>query len=43
MKSALEQSIKEKIKTKKGAPKLPKSIEEVILVLNQWLKENALF
>lgn len=32
-----------KIKAKKGALKLPESIEDVISVLNQWLKENAFF
>ncbi|HKZ00064.1 MAG TPA: nucleotidyl transferase AbiEii/AbiGii toxin family protein [Rhabdochlamydiaceae bacterium] len=32
-----------KIKTKKGALKLPESIEDVISVLNQWLEENSFF
>jgi hypothetical protein len=43
MKSAIEQSIKEKIKSKKGALKLSKSIEDVVTTVNQWLEENAFF
>lgn len=34
---------RKKIKTKKGVLQLPESIEEVVLILNQWLEENALF
>src|SRR3990167_10553685 len=36
-------SYRRKIKAKKGALKLPESIEDVIAVLNQWLEENASF
>ena len=43
MKSAIEQSIKEKIKAKKGALKLPESIEDVISDLNEWLEENTFY
>ncbi len=32
---------RKKIKTKKGALKLPESIEAVVSAVNQWLKENA--
>lgn len=32
-----------KIKTKKGALKLPESIEDVVSAMNQWLEENAFF
>lgn len=35
-------SYQKKIKAKKGALKLPESIEDVVSVLNQWLEENAL-
>lgn len=35
-------SYRRKIKTKKGALKLPESIEDVILALNEWLEENPL-
>ena len=34
---------RKKIKTKKGALKLPKSIEDVVSAVNQWLEENAFF
>ncbi len=34
---------RKKIKTKKGALKLPESIEYVVSAVNQWLEENALF
>jgi hypothetical protein len=34
-------SYRRKIKAKKGALKLPESIEDVISVLNQWLVNNA--
>ena len=34
---------RKKIKTKKGALKLPESIEDVVSAVNQWLEENALF
>jgi hypothetical protein len=34
---------RKKIKTKKGALKLPESIEEVVSVLNEWLEENSFF
>jgi hypothetical protein len=36
-------SYRRKIKAKKGILKLPESIEDVILVLNQWLEESAFF
>jgi hypothetical protein len=32
---------RKKIKAKKGAIKLPESIEDVILTLNQWLDSNV--
>lgn len=32
-----------KIKVKKGALKLPESIEDVVSVMNQWLEENSFF
>lgn len=32
-----------KIKTKKGALKLPESTEEVVSTINGWLEENAFF
>ena len=32
-----------KIKAKKGALKLPESIEDVVSALNQWLEQNAFF
>ena len=35
-------SYRRKIQTKKGV-QLPESIEEVILVMNKWLEENAFF
>jgi predicted nucleotidyltransferase component of viral defense system len=34
---------RKKIKSKKGALKLPESIEEVVSTVNQWLEENAFF
>jgi len=34
---------RKKIKTKKGALKLPESIEDVVSAVNQWLEENAFF
>ena len=34
---------RKKIKTKKGALKLPESIEDVVSAVNQWLDENAFF
>ena len=34
---------RKKIKSKKGALKLPESIEEVVLTVNQWLEESASF
>ncbi|MBM3191719.1 MAG: nucleotidyl transferase AbiEii/AbiGii toxin family protein [Chlamydiae bacterium] len=34
---------RKKIKPKKGALKLPESIEDIVSVVNQWLEENALF
>ena len=34
-------SYRRKVKAKKGALKLPESIEDVISVLNQWLEENV--
>lgn len=34
---------RKKIKTKKGALKLPESIEDVVSTVNQWLEENAFF
>ncbi len=36
-------SYRRKIKTKKDSLILPESIEDVISILNQWLKENAFF
>ena len=36
-------SYRRKIKAKKGALKLPESIEDVISALNKWLEENAFF
>lgn len=36
-------SYRRKIKTKKGALKLPESIEDVVAILNQWLEESAFF
>ncbi|MFN0065260.1 MAG: nucleotidyl transferase AbiEii/AbiGii toxin family protein, partial [Chlamydiales bacterium] len=33
---------RKKIKTKKGALKLPESIEDVVSAVNQWLEENLL-
>lgn len=34
---------RKKIKSKKGALKLPESIEDVVSAVNQWLEENAFF
>lgn len=34
---------RKKIKSKKGALKLPESIEDVVSALNQWLEENAFY
>lgn len=34
---------RKKIKSKKGALKLPESVEEVVSAVNQWLEENAFF
>ena len=34
---------RKKIKSKKGALKLPESIEDVVSAVNQWLDENAFF
>ncbi len=34
---------RKKIKTKKGALTLPESIEEVVSVVNEWLKKNVFF
>jgi predicted nucleotidyltransferase component of viral defense system len=36
-------SYRKKIKSKKGALKLPESIEDVVSTVNQWLEENAFF
>ena len=36
-------SYQRKIKAKKGALKLPESIEDVVSVMNQWLEENAFY
>ena len=36
-------SYRRKIKAKKGAIKLPESIEDVVSAVNQWLEENAFF
>ena len=36
-------SYRRKITAKKGALKLPESIEDVISALNQWLEEGAFF